>query len=78
MLGVRKIIHPVLLDPTESYTKSLGLRAWPLATLLDRKGRVVWQGPTDRTIFADACETALEKLMDANPKKVPGSDSDAR
>ena len=78
LLGVRKIIHPLLLDPTSHYQKSLGLQAWPLATMLDRKGRVVWQGASDRGTFAEACGKALEKLMQANPKKGVGSDSDAR
>ncbi len=67
MLRNRKIVHPVLLDPTGSSIKAVGLRAWPLATLLDSKGRVVWQGTTGRTTFADACEKALDKLMRANP-----------
>ena len=78
LLGSRKIIHPVLLDPAGAYHKSIGLEAWPLATLLDQEGRVVWQGATDRKNFLDACGEALENLMRANPKKGVGSDSDAR
>lgn len=78
MLRRRKIIYPVLRDPTGSYVKALGLRAWPLATLLDRKGRTVWQAETGGARFSDACEAALEELMRANPKKEAGSDSGAR
>ena len=63
LLAERGIVHPLLLDPTEAYRESLPLAFWPTATLLDRDGRVIWQGVTYLKTFGDACERQLEALL---------------
>ena len=63
LLQKRKIVYPVLLDPTEHYKDAWDVAVWPVATLLDEKGRVVWQGVTGLKGFDTACEKQLEALL---------------
>ena len=64
LLAERKITFPALLDPQRSYRKTLDLSVYPSATLLDRAGRIAWQGqPYWRQRFADACERQIEALL---------------
>ena len=64
MVVERKLEFPVLFDPKRAYRKRTDLVVYPSATLLDTKGRVVWQGqPYYRKNFADACETKIKTLL---------------
>lgn len=73
MLASRKIVHPVLLDPTKAYREVQRVGVYPVATLADARGRVVWQGLTRlRGTFADACEAEIRKLLGLDETKDTG------
>lgn len=64
LLDVRKITFPLLLDSKLAYRKATRLAVYPTATLLDHKGRVLWQGqPFFRKKFADECEKQIESVI---------------
>ena len=64
MVVERKLEFPVLFDPQRAYRKRTEFVVYPSATLLDAKGRVVWQGqPYYRKQFADACEAKIKALL---------------
>ena len=78
LLADRKMVHPVLLDPTSAYREAQDLAVYPVGTLLDRDGRVIWQGRTQRKTFAAACEKQLEALFVESPRKEAGAGSGKR
>lgn len=68
-----KIVHPVLVDGGDHYRRRLepGPLEYPVAYLVDPDGVVVWEGGTDRTAFAEACEQALERFLPPAPDGAP-------
>ena len=78
LLASRKMIHPVLLDPKRVYREATGLAVYPVATLLDRQGRVVWQGRTALRSFDEACARQLEALMAGDSAKGAGPSRGSR
>lgn len=76
MLANREIKFPALLDPTKAFFKAQRVGAYPVATLVDASGTVVWQGHTAlRKQFADACEVEIRTLLKLAPKKEAGPES---
>lgn len=55
----RKITYPVLHDPTGVNTKAWGAGGIATAFLLDREGRIVWQGRIGPQGDAAGCEAAI-------------------
>lgn len=78
LLASRKITYPLLYDPEETYLKSLGMAAFPIATLLNADGKVVWQAETGHATFSAACEAEIKKLLRANPPKEAGPEEAPR
>lgn len=76
MLATREVKFPALLDPTKAFYKAQQVGAYPIATLVDAAGRVVWQGRTAiRKRFADACEIEIERLLALKQGKETGPQS---
>jgi hypothetical protein len=55
--------HPVLWDKGRQNQKNYGVRAWPVSYLIDKQGRVFWEGNFARTVNRpDAAQALREKI----------------
>ena len=52
------IPYPVLYDKNRKNLKTVGIKAYPVAFLLDVQGKVIWEGFLNKSKFA-----TIEKLL---------------